>query len=225
MKFNIFDQTTWQAAQPSLKVVEEQITNKALGAIGQKIYELRQLKEKIEIVFKTGRPSTDSYRIATELLDHSSAAAKQMQIEIIYTHVECARVIDNINKVLEAWKDNEARKHSWRNLIPLLKELEPYLTGSGRPHFYNRSIDEKVKELIEVKVKGNEAWEVYLASERRAASYKEKFETLQKVINSNDLEYLKSVAYGDEEDSPESHDDDDDDDDADDDEYDRRNDK
>lgn len=180
MKFNLFDESTWATA--TQLEIEDRITNKALGAIGQKIHEMRQLREtltsKIRELIKS-KEESEAYVIASELMKSDPEAAKLMDVEIVYDKIEVANIIQIIDKTLEFWKDTEVRRYKWRELLPDLKKLEPYLPNKNG--FFGPY--ENLESLAGPKVTGNKAWECYLGAESRFRYYHKQYKAAQEKLD------------------------------------------
>jgi hypothetical protein len=181
MKFDIFNESTWTAA--TQLEIEDRITNKALGAIGQKIHEMRMLRERLTSGIRElikSKEESEAYIIASELLQSNPEAAKEMNVEISYDKVEVKNIIQIIDKTLEFWKDTEARRYRWRELLPELKQLEPYLPSkNGAFSYYHRDMQESLAALAGPKVTGNKAWECYLNAETARRYFHAKYKAAQ----------------------------------------------
>lgn len=167
MKFDLFNESTW--LHHTHQQIEDIITNKALGAIGQKIHEMRMLRERLTSGIKDlikSKEESDAYIIASELMKSNPEAAKLMGVEIVYDKIEVANIIQIIDKTLEFWKDTEARRYRWRELLPDLKQLEPYLPSKHAVSYYGHDMQKSLAALAGPKVTGNKAWECYLNAER-----------------------------------------------------------
>lgn len=165
MKFDIFNENTWL---PEAVNIEKQIRNKALGSIGQMVYQLRQLKEKLE---KHNHMDTnEELQIASRLKPDTY---RIMQIEIIHSGGQIANTLQNINKVLDFWKDTSARELNWRGILPTLTQIKPYLDG-------NNYDEDLYRELVTTKVTGNAAWEAYLGMALDNIRNRKTIETLRK---------------------------------------------
>lgn len=159
MKFDIFNESTWQ---PEAVSIEKAISNKALGSIGQMVYKLRLLKEKLEQNNKL--EDNSDYQIAENLRITQPSAHRLMRVQVIHSGNEIADTLQAINQVLTFWSDKDAREHGWRSLLPFLQKLKPYVDD-------NNYSDDKYKALISTKISGNAAWDVYLAAEHKAKMY------------------------------------------------------
>ena len=154
MKFDIFNERTWA---PETVNVEKLIRNKALGSIGQMVCQLRFLKAKLE---KHNHIDTnEELQIASRLKPDTY---RIMQIEIIHSGGQIADTLQNINKVLDFWKDTSARELNWRGILPTLTQIKPYLDGNN------------------YKVTGNAAWEAYLGMALTNLRNNKTIETLRK---------------------------------------------
>lgn len=184
MKFDIFDKSSWTTTP--LENPEKKLLDKALGAIGQKIHELKLLQEKIRK--KVSLEDQIDYQIAINVAENNFEAAKQMEIKIEFPDVQIANVIDKVNWIIEAWKDKNNRASRWQELANKLQELQPYLDKDMRPY-----IDDHAKytnNLLSVKVHGNEAWHIYLEARKCEIELRERINDLLKQVEKTGEEYL-----------------------------------
>jgi hypothetical protein len=151
MKFDIYNKDTWEDVP-----VVSKVDNRAVGAIGQKIGELRSLREKL--IGSNCDKSNLDYKLATELNDR---VHEQMNIKIIYADDAYHTALKDIDYILNAWTNVNERSYSWRNLISYFERLKPFLESKN------------VKSLLEIIVKGNDAWEVYVDVEKDAIRLRE----------------------------------------------------
>lgn len=157
-KFDLFNEKTWA---PEMLDMERQITNRALGHIGQMLSSLMVAKEKLlEASFET-----EEYLIAQELQKKNPTAYAMMGITICYPDKAHADTLSSIDEVFSFWgKGVEHRQSFWRSLIPTLKKLQPYLEKSTA--WDRNPIDSEVNK-IKIEVKGNAAWDEYLAVKKQ----------------------------------------------------------
>ena len=150
MKFDIFDERTWELPQedPYIK-----IRNKALGAMGQKISQLRLLKNALHDQHKFGK----TYEYAERLKAANPAAYQIMQVSYVFPDAEIADLMKTIDSILDAWSDVKSREENWKSIIPYFKKLQPFLDNN----YY--TMKSTVDKILEVKVVGNAAWDVYLS--------------------------------------------------------------
>lgn len=159
MKFNLFDESTWR---PSVVVdAEKAIANKAMGAIGQTVSELRFLKQKLQEDLQLS--DDDDYVIARQLKNENPEAFALMQVEIQHSDGQVAEIIKDIDFILDSWADKEGRESNWKNLLPALKRLQPYLNTRNNYLHHPHNIN----EVRQITVKGNAAWTVFLATRKR----------------------------------------------------------
>jgi len=165
-KFDIFNEDTWQ---PEAVSIETAIRNKALGAIGQMVHQLRMLKTKLEDLNKLS--NNEAYQIAENIRLRCPDVYKLMDIKVVHSGGKIAEALQNVNKVLEFWKDTESRAANWRSLLPILQQLKPYLDTSNRWDY------EKVfQELIDTTVTGNAAWDLHLVIAKQVTEYRKRYE-------------------------------------------------
>lgn len=162
MTFDLFNESTWHSVV-SVADLEKRIRNKALGHIGQMISEIRSLRAALQQ--GTDLASNVDFAAAEYVRNFSPAAFEQMQIQIIYPNDDMANLIRTIDEVLDFWKDKKVREYNWKSILPKLKDLKPYLKDKGQFALYDRSA-ENLRTLINVKVKGNEAWNLYIKTYR-----------------------------------------------------------
>jgi hypothetical protein len=149
--FNIFDKSTWAPEVP--KDINQIITNRALGAIGQKIGELRTLEDNLK-KHHVAPVDNVEYTFAKELLDHSPEIAKIMEVRVHYPDDAIAHALNDIAFIMERWSDVSRRRSSWQELIPVFTRLKPFLdTDVYTPPLETR---------LQIKVSGNAAWDLYL---------------------------------------------------------------
>ncbi len=174
MKFNLFDESTWERSIVKIDV-QQAITNKALGAIGQKINAIRDLREKL---LKTSSGiDNKELQMALDLKASNPEAFRIMDIEIIYPNNEISLLIQDCSFIIDFWaaNDTSGRALGWRNILPSLKRLEPYLEGD----FFKTS-SQRFEQLITIKVTGNAAWAVFYVTESNNKYYRLKVTQLQK---------------------------------------------
>jgi hypothetical protein len=156
-KFNIYDESSWSA---SATPTQKDIDNRAIGAIGNRIGEIYALKRKLE------NPSlnNEDYNIAEELRKFNKTAYDLMEISYKFPDAEVAKLLSITIQIENIWKNYEQKWLRWREVLPLIKEIEPYL----RSYRNATIIDDAMKDLTKTQVLGNEAWAVYLSSVKRA---------------------------------------------------------
>lgn len=157
-KFNLFDESTWRTAV--VVDIEKSITNKAVGAIGQIVHELRKIKQTLTTAPKYDQ---EDYVIARALKDINPEAYNIMQIEIIYSDEKVSDIIRDIDFIIDSWQDKEWRESNWKQLLPALNRLAPFLQ---KPQ-YGRSHYSPLTKLVNITVKGNAAWVAYRDIEKR----------------------------------------------------------
>ena len=176
-KFNIYDETTW--AHSILFDLEGAIKNKAMGAIGQKIGIIREVKDKIENYLASSdafdNKDNDRYIIARHLMSHNMEAAIVMDIAIHYKNQKIATLMNNIDTVLTFWKDTVSREINWKLILPYLKELKPFIDESN-----SFDIDESLKTYCAPVVTGNEAWEEYYLAKKFSNYYEKLYKNVAK---------------------------------------------
>lgn len=163
-KFDLFNPTTWHAAPVD---VEALITNKAVGAIGQKVNELRELKERLLRANKQQKNS--DYDIVTALKNSNPDAYECMGIRIAYPADAIGTLMTDIDFILNAWnrKRQDERRQIWRSLVPVFERIKPYLDGNRGDYYDRRQGQEALEAVCTIKVEGNPAWDVYLAEVKR----------------------------------------------------------
>jgi len=166
-KFDVFNSSTWVLEEQSL---EEKLANKAQGAIGQKLNELRALKEKIEKLLKNKEKSED-WQIASELLDTNKAAFDIMQISFEFPDKKIGMIFTIIAKIEEIWKDQIGRKYQWRKVVELMAPLQPYLEDKS----YYHTAEAALQFITSVQVSGNSAWEAYLSVAKDEKKYRKEY--------------------------------------------------
>jgi hypothetical protein len=164
MKINIFDKRTWV-----VEAVDQGklLRNKVLGSIGQKIPDLKGLKNKIEKGLKDQKITLD-YFIAESLRQNNPVAFSIMEIKYEFSDYKVKSVIDNINTILDAWPDKTYREENWEKMADLLIPLEPYLK-TERYSLYTSmgNHDSEILKLVNITVSGNMAWEAYLSAQKQ----------------------------------------------------------
>lgn len=149
-KFDPFNESTWKLNNAD---VEEQLANKAVGAIGQKIHLIRELKASLEKKFDA--EDQFEYWLAKNLEQRNPKVYKLMGIIVDVPDADIKKLLHSIDTVLDMWKDVSNRRSNWRQMIPYLKDIAPLMDKNSLK--YN-----EVKGLISAKIIGNDIWEEYL---------------------------------------------------------------
>jgi hypothetical protein len=197
-RLDIFDQHTWKA---QISNEQEMLQNKVIGAIGQKIGELRSLKQKIKSAVHKENKENEDYLIADVLMEKNSAAYNLMDIKIDFngdkTFLKLNLIIETINSILNKWKDVANRKFNYLAVIEMLRVVKPYMENSGE---WNRRPDISVTELITPKISGNACWDLYLATQKQATYWYDNWKKLNEKCSA-----LADTSDDDPDSSPESY--------------------
>lgn len=159
MKFNLFDESTWQNNK---KVVDPEIRMRStvLGHMGNAMRDVRDLRRKIEA---EDMFDNDEYKISLVLKDRNPEAYKLMEVSVEFSDANTKYILDQIDSLIEFWSDKERRDILYKQYIPVFRNLEPYLKRQQCATFGDM-FDEReknIKNLVSVKVKGNAAWKMY----------------------------------------------------------------
>lgn len=154
MKFDIYNRQTWNDTE--VVDAETRLANRAVGAMGQKIPELRKLKVKLEEkVCKTNK----AYDVATSLEINNPKAFKLMEVK--YTYPDQTRMITAINTILNYWSKSDTqltKQAGWRHMVSYFDVLKPLLTATD----HQSKTDRLVEDYSTTKVSGNAAWDAFL---------------------------------------------------------------
>lgn len=152
MTFNIFNKNTW--SQEEKCKCNLRLEGKAIGAIGNIIPKIRDLKK---VIYQGTRCDTNlEYQIAQHLKNDDPSAHHLMGITYTYPNDDVKFVINNIDELLTLWATHD-KSSVWRRSADLLLKLEPYLSET--------QAKDNVFDLTQIKVQGNAAWYVYLKSQ------------------------------------------------------------
>lgn len=150
-KFDLFNELTW-AYEP--QDYETLIANKALGHIGSRVGKLQILKQHLQN--KANLYNAAEFTLAKSL---SKEVAEILQVKIEYPDSNIEKLLCQIDSVLDVWaRGTEYRQKHWKELIPTLKILDPYIQENLSYHYPVSSI----VGIASPKVSGNAAWQVYL---------------------------------------------------------------
>jgi hypothetical protein len=176
-KFDIFNPNSFVIAAFD---PEEKLRNSAMGAIGNRIRDLKDLKKKIEDRAQTNGEVNSEYQIAENLKERNLSAYKIMEIFYELSDEKVEKTFNSINKILTIWADKENRTSNWRQILSLFKDLEPYFKNK---HSFYDTTDSKINELVSIKVFGNEAWKVYLRSCQQVESLRKQNQKIREGYN------------------------------------------
>lgn len=170
-KIDLFNKNTWIYS-------EQDNINKLSGAIGQKIGELRRIRQEIV------PPSKENYEydIASSLPE-----IVQKQFGLSFKEPNHQDFIDVTDKVISFWHQNNSGE-SRKNAIPIAIEMLTKIKS-----YFDAYYADGIKDVCEVQVTGNEAWNHYIkyrkaydtsVDEHRAVT--KKMEAALRALNSDD---------------------------------------
>lgn len=173
-KFDVFNSHTWDDV-PVLTPRETLIANRAVGAIGQKIHELKDIYRILDGVSQ--KESSPDYVIAERLRLSNPEAYKIMDVGLEYSSAKVFHHRAIINSIFQIWgtpigfhhrssSDEIAsmpstRASNWRRVALLLNDIKDVY---DEYHKNPRNFLDKMNGVSSVKVSGNAAWKVYLSS-------------------------------------------------------------
>lgn len=197
-KFDLFNKNTWVVENIDPEVA---MFNKASGNIGQKISELKNLKQTLKNSIEKSNDSFE-YKFAEELRENHPEVYKTMNVVITYSNVEVQKKIEKIDHIVKLWGDVEGRKYTWRNIAELMQDFQDYLKADyyASPYSFAKTRDAVVADLCTVKVTGNKIWDLFLEMKKNIKSH---IEIQNRLYAEN--QKLRPVEDEDDDDEPSSY--------------------
>lgn len=177
MSFDIYNQATWD---PNYMVAsgQEVLKNKAMGAIGNMIGDIKELKVRLESQVQ----ETKEYNIAQQLMKNNFELYFMMNISYEYPNEKFAETLGAVNAILEMWKNVQNRHASWREIAAKINELKEFMPDKKRGGYFYTSNEhiKNAERLNTIKVCGNVVWTNYLRQEERVTFWRDKAEEYRK---------------------------------------------
>lgn len=185
MAINILDPKTWTVSDVDQT---ELIKRKVLGAMGNKIGELKHFRNTLNNCVSTGNPD---YGAAIYLRDNNPEAFKIMEVSFVYPdNDQKASLIDKLDQILKIWSDVPNRFVNAEKISSLISEVENHLPKDAFGKYIHRS-------TIEIKVSGNAAWELYLNLRKTNECLARQLEIVSRQVrNSVEFDYSESDYEG-----------------------------
>ena len=171
MKFNLFDETTWAG-----DLTSKLLLSKVQSTIGNKVGELKLLKSEINNKFSN---INYEYNIAENLKKSNFEVYKIMDIRYEYPDNNVLDILNTINQIISMWQDRITKSESinYKHIISLIQKIDSHIRNVGA-------------DLLDTKVNGNLAWDMYLSNIKEISDSNKKITDL-----SNKITILEDKIY------------------------------
>lgn len=156
--FNLFDRDTWGKVSV-FDNAQTRIMHRVLGAISTRITDIQRLRNEILCISENTDCNFD-YMQAVDLSNNNPEAFALMDIVYHYPNEDIKDALQTINDILSMWRNSNDRTKNWEKLAEHIKKLEPFF-DKAKKHRLEFS-KENVKNLCNVTVSGNAAWDLYI---------------------------------------------------------------
>lgn len=182
-KFDLFNVDSWY----STKTIAN-MQNSVMGAMGNKIGEIKSLKSKLERCIETPiAANSTAYDLALTLTDEETSL---LNVQIHYPTDEIFQAIKACDDILMLWNKNKGHREmiKIKELVPLLKAIEPYMKEYS--DFYGRT---GFENLTKITITGNSIWDRMMRDKERAVYWHNAYQEVIKKLE----EYKQADDYSD----------------------------
>lgn len=182
-KFDLFNVDSWYMTKTIANM-----QNIVMGAMGNKIGEIKLLKTKLQRCIETPiAANSAAYDLALTLTDEETSL---LNVQIHYPTDDIFQAIKACDDILMLWNKNKGHREmiKIKELVPLLKAIEPYMKECGG--FFGRP-----GNLTKITITGNSIWDRMMRDKEMAVYWHKAYQEAIKKLE--EYEPPKSEDYSD----------------------------